>query len=74
MKGLLRVHFLYSQNHRDIPPKNIFLILIYSKSLSPCMQRLDMSRLYANDFGSHNYSYGRFVVKHRFLLEIALYH
>ena len=62
MKGLLCVHFLYSQNHRDSLPKNIYLILIQSTSFSRYMQRLDMSWLYANEVGSRNYPYGGFLL------------
>ena len=74
INGVLRVNFLYSKNHRDSEPKNIHLILICLKSLSRYMERLDMTRLNANDIGSRNYSFGGFLLLNIvFLLEIALY-
>ena len=73
MKGLVRVHFLDSLNRPDSPPKKIYLVLNYSTRVNCKLSRC-MSGPYANEIGSRNYNDGGFsVVKHPYLLEIALY-
>ena len=66
IKDLVCVHFL-----------NIYSILIYSTSFNRTLSRWmhwPMSGSYASEIGSRNYNCGGFsVVKHLYLLEIALY-